>query len=78
MAISAIALLIEYMIDWSSNEKSLYDFNEPKKIIRVIESYFLIMIFCVSAAVMSCVISVYTVSNKEQRSIHLRIWLGKR
>ena len=65
MAISTIALLIEYMIEWSNSEKSINDFNEQKKILRLIEGYVLIMILCMSAAVMSCVISVYTVSNKE-------------
>jgi len=69
-AISLMLVLNSYVKGWIDAEKSRNEFTGERKNFWIIEGVFLIMVFCISAAIISCAISVDNVSreNSQQNS----------
>lgn len=73
LAIGTLAVLAGYLIDWLNRQKGKTDISEARKTFWMIESVFLVLILCISAAVISSIVSVKTMSNKESEQSSLSL-----
>lgn len=73
IAIGGLGILVSYLIDWIVREKNEGDTTEDKRRLWLIECSFGIMLLFMSSAIVSCIVSINRVSNKnsEQSSIAL-------
>lgn len=79
IAIGSLGIISSYLVEWIQKEKNDNDISEEKRRLWLIECVFAIMILFVSAAIISCVVSVYKVSNKnsEQSSMSLTFMVSE-
>jgi len=66
-AVGCVGILSAYLLEWIRKEKASNETSEEKKKFRLIECVFLIMILCISASIISFVISVKSVSNENSQ-----------
>lgn len=78
-ALGSIGIVVSYLFEWIHKEKTDNDLSEDKRRLWLIECVFAIMILFVSAAIISCVVSVNKVSehNSEQNSTALAYMVGE-
>jgi len=69
-ALGCVIIISTYLLDWLKREKKESQISEDRKKIWIIECVFAIVILFISAAIISCAVSVINVSNKnsEQNS----------
>jgi len=63
-ALGSFGLLVGYLAEWIFREKDEGDVTEDKKRLWITECCFMLMILFVSASIVSCVVSLDKVSNK--------------
>lgn len=67
IAIGCVAILIEYIVEMFKREKDQSGFTEERRNFLLIECILMIMVLCISASVISCIVSVNLVSNESSQ-----------
>lgn len=73
IAIGCIGILMSYLYEWYTKKKEFESLNKENRNFWIVECVFMIMILCISASIVSCIISVNNVAkkNSEQNSTAL-------
>ncbi len=73
IVVGCVAILINYVIEMISKENSINGLSNERRNFLLIECILLIMILCISASIISCIISINLVANEnsEQNSTAL-------